>query len=53
MEERIKNLEIEIAYLRKQIDELVNILKSKDVEMHYHYTNVYNNLDYFNEDNKE
>ena len=38
MEERMKALEVEIAYLRKAIEEL---MKARTVEIHTHYTNIY------------
>ncbi len=34
MEKRVKDLEIEVSYLRKEIEEL----KEKIPEIHYHYT---------------
>ena len=40
MEERIKNLEIEVAYLRKELMALVNLLKNKGLETHYHFSSI-------------
>ena len=40
MEERIKALEVELAYLRKQIKELSDIIKDLKVEKHTH-THIY------------
>ena len=39
--ERLKNLETEIAYLRKEIEKLITV---KPVEIHYHYYYDYNNI---------
>jgi len=52
MEKRIKNLEIEIAYLRKAIEELIKV---RVVEIHTHYTNQYLGYpeDYPQDENKE
>lgn len=38
MDERLKALEVEIAYLRKAIEEL---MKMRTIEVHTHYTNVF------------
>lgn len=47
-DKRLKALEIEIAYLRKEIEKLIEI---KPVEIHYHYSYDYdkmkNLVDYF------
>lgn len=45
MDDRLKNLEIEIAYLRKEIAELK---KMRTTEIHTHYTTILktdNNID--------
>lgn len=52
MEERIKNLEIEIAYLRKEISSLTSLIKNLEIDNHLYLTNVYyskNYLDNFND----
>jgi uncharacterized coiled-coil protein SlyX len=41
MEERLKNLEVEIAYLRKAIEELKEM---RTVEIHTHYISNIQNL---------
>jgi len=41
MEKRIKDLEIEIAYLRKELQELKD---EKPVEIHTHYHYDYSNM---------
>ena len=41
MEKRIKDLEIEVSYLRKELEELKN---QKPIEMHYHYHYDYSNM---------
>jgi len=41
MEERMKALEVEIAYLRKSIEELKKI---RTIEVHYHTVNDYTGL---------
>ncbi len=41
MNERIKKLEIEISYLRKEIEELKN---RESIEIHTHYHNNYSNM---------
>jgi len=46
MENRLKNLEIEIAYLRKEIHELINIIANLEQEKHYHYTNMFLGKEY-------
>jgi len=38
MEDRLKALEVEIAYLRKVIEELKEM---RTVEIHTHYTSIY------------
>lgn len=40
-EEQFKQITTELAYLRKEIEELKN---QKPVEMHYHYTFDYSQL---------
>lgn len=51
MEERLKAIEVELAYLRKSIEELKKI---RTVEVHYHYMNDYSGLAelllYFNQE---
>lgn len=43
-EDRIKNLEIAISYLQKEVDYLTEILMNLDAnEIHYHYTVIYPN----------
>lgn len=44
MEKRIKALEIEIAYLRKSVEELKEILIRTPIEVHTHYHYDYSNL---------
>lgn len=41
MDKRIKNLEIELSYLRKELKELK---EEKVVEIHNHYTYDYSNM---------
>ena len=41
MEDRFKNLEVEVAYLRKEIHELIDIIVNLEQEKHYHYTNMF------------
>lgn len=41
MEDRIKNLEVEVAYLRKEILQLIDVMSNMDFENHMHYTNVF------------
>lgn len=41
MEKRIKNLEIEVSYLRKELEELK---KQIPIEMHTHYHYNYSNM---------
>lgn len=40
-EEKLKAIETELAYLRKSIDNLIEI---KPVEIHYHYYYDYDNI---------
>ena len=53
-DKRLKALEVEIAYLRKIIEEFI---QDKRVEIHYHYTYDYSKmkemLDYFNQQMEE
>lgn len=50
-DKRLKALEIEIAYLRKEIEGFVN---TKPVEIHYHYHHDYGKMkeiiDYFKQE---
>lgn len=46
MEVRLKNLEVEIAYLRKEINELIDIIANLESEKHYHYTNMFLGKEY-------
>ncbi len=40
-EDQLKTIEIELAYLRKSIDQLID---TKSVEIHYHYYYDYENI---------
>ena len=46
MTDRLKNLEIEIAYLRKEINELIDIIANMEEEKHFHYTNIFLGTEY-------
>jgi len=39
-EERIKQLEIEVSYLIKDIGYLIEIIENMEPEIHIHYTNI-------------
>jgi len=39
-EERIKRLEEEVAWLRKDIINLINLIENFKPEIHTHYTNI-------------
>ena len=53
-DKRLKALEVEIAYLRKEIEKFITV---KPVEIHYHYTYDYDKikdiLDYFKKQMEE
>lgn len=55
MEDRIKNLEEEIAYLRKKIEDFSEILRNMKVEnhshIHYEYKNLFLNEEHIDGDN--
>lgn len=46
MEDRLKSLEIEVAYLRKEISQLIDIFSNAEIDNHIYYTNVYYSKDY-------
>lgn len=48
IDERLKNIEIELAYLRQSIEKLE---KSRVVEVHTHYTYILNTDEELDEDN--
>ena len=51
----MKNLEIEIAYLRKELNLLMSFIDTMEVDNHLHITNVYYSKDFLNklDKNKE
>lgn len=46
MEDRLKSLETEVAYLRKEISQLIDIFSNAEIDNHIYYTNVYYSKDY-------
>jgi len=46
MNDRLKNLEIEVAYLRKDISHLIDLIENWEVDNHMHYINIYYSKDY-------
>lgn len=53
IEERMKNLEIEVAYLRKEIEELRELILLFEGDQHFHYTNVYYSKEYLDSLNQK
>ena len=46
MKDRLKNLEIEVAYLRKSIIDLSEFIRNLEIDNHFYYTNVFYTKDY-------
>jgi len=46
LDERLKQLEIEVAYLRKGILDLIDMIEKKELETHYHLTNIFLNSEH-------
>jgi len=46
MKDRLKNLEIEVAYLRKEILRLIKIFEDGEMDNHIYYTNIFYSKDY-------
>lgn len=40
-EQRLIQLEKDVAYLYKEIEDLVKLFKQKPIEIHYHYHNEF------------
>jgi hypothetical protein len=47
--DRIKNLEVEVAYLRKEISTLIELIQNLNSENHVHYTNIFYSKDYLDQ----
>lgn len=52
MEKRLKNLEVEVAYLRKEILRLIELIANSDMDNHIYYTNVFYSKDYLDSFNE-
>jgi hypothetical protein len=53
MENRIKDLEIEVAYLRKAIEDLIELIENGDIDNHFHLTNIFYSKDYLDNLNEK
>ena len=41
MKDKLRDLEIEVAYLRREILRLIDVMSNVDFENHMHYTNIF------------